>query len=855
MTRFRPGRVIAILTATTTVLVSTFAAEPAARADITTVSYDTLRTGWDPNEPSLSPANVSASDFGELFAAQLDGQIYAQPVIAKNVVFAATENDRIYGLDPVTGAQLWSRDVGPSWPASAIGCGDLVPNIGVTSTPVYDPSTGTVYFTAKVNDGSDVDQPHWYMHAVDITSGAERHGFPTAIAGAPNNDPSDPFNPETAMQRPGLLLLGGVVYAGFASHCDYGPYVGYVVGVNASTGHQTAMWSTEAGTADGESGIWQSGGGLVSDGPGRIILATGNGIAPTSAPSNAPPNHLSESVVRLQVANDGTLSAVNFFSPVNNTNLDTNDTDLGSGAPMALPDGYGTSAHPHLLVEDGKDGRVFLLDRDNLGGEGQGPGQTDAVLQTGGPYNGVWGHPGFWGGDGGYVYLVTNGGPMRALQVGVSGSGLPSLAATGATSGSWGYTSGSPVVTSTGTTSGSALVWAVYSSGSNGSGGQLRAYDPVPVNGVLTERYSAPIGTASKFAVPATDKGRVYVGSRDGVLFGFGRPATSTLTGSPTDFGSVPVGDTTTRSVTVTASRTVTIKSVSADAPFTAGSVRLPTTLTAGQKLTVPVTFSPTDPSTVSGTLSFDTDTDSGSLGFALSGTGTKDGLAASPPTLAFGDVPLTGTRTLSVVIRNTGTTTTTIRKAIAPKAPFTAGSLPVKRSTLAPGASVSVPVTFAPTATGADSSRLVVHSSTGAVTVAVTGNGVAGAPHLTLTPFGLDFGTVAIGHSMTKTFTVSNTGNLLLTLTKAAPPAAPFTVPNPIAEGQQLEPGDSLTVSVTFRPTAAGASTGTYQITGAAGSGAKSVTVQGIGAKVTPFPLRRAAPDSTPARPPARAG
>ena len=244
---------------------------------------------------------------------------------------------------------------------------------------------------------------------------------------------------------------------------------------------------------------------------------------------------------------------------MNNTNLDTDDTDLGSGAPMALPDGFGTKEHPHLLVQAGKDGRVYLLDRDHLGGTGQGPDGTDDVLQVDGPYRGVWGHPGFWGGGGGYVYLIPSGGPLSAFKVGVSGSGDPVLTRTGASVGTFGYTSGSPVVTSNGTAAGSALVWAVYAAGPNGAGGQLRAYDAVPSKGTMTLRYSAPIGTATKFSVPATDAGRVYVANRTGQVYGFGRPTTSALAGTPSDFGQVAVGSSSTRQVTVTAKKALTV--------------------------------------------------------------------------------------------------------------------------------------------------------------------------------------------------------------------------------------------------------------------------------------------------------
>ncbi|MHA3702940.1 choice-of-anchor D domain-containing protein [Jatrophihabitans sp. YIM 134969] len=839
-----PSRRAAVARAVTVALVGAslvVAAAPTARADSTTVSHDSLRTAWDPNEPGLAPAAVSSSDFGQLFATQLDGQIYAQPVVGDGTVLAVTENDKAYGLDAVTGAVKWSRDMGPFWPASAIGCGDLVPNVGMTATPVLDPNTHTAYFTAKVADGPDLDHPTWYMHAVDIRTGAERNGFPRAIAGAATNDPTHPFNAKTAMQRPGLLLMNGVVYAGFASHCDYAPYVGYIVGVNASTGVQTSMWATQSLSRASGAGIWQSGGGLVSDGSGRIFFATGNGVSPTAGPGSRPPASLGESVVRVDVAADGTMKAGDFFSPVNNTNLDRDDADLGSGGPMALPDGFGTTAHPHLMVQVGKDGRVYLLDRDDLGGNAQGAGATDDVLQTAGPYNGVWGSPAFYGGSGGYVYTIENNGYLRAYKVGVSGAGLPSLTSVGTSVSTWGYTSGSPAVTSSGTTAGSALVWGVYASGANGSNGQLRAYDAVPVNGVMNLRYSAPIGTATKFAKVATDNGRAYVGTRDGKVFGFGRPAAGVLTASPTDFGSVAVGAKATKTVTVTATQAATVTAVSASAPFGAAATGLPAAVAAGGTFSVPVTYTPTAAGSASGALTFTVRTASGATGtvaFDLHGTGTQPGLGASPPTLAFGSVPTTGRVTLNVNIANTGTATTTVRSATGPTAPFSTTALPTAGATLAPGAALSVPVTFAPSAAGSFSSALTVTSNTGTVSVPITGTGVAGASRLTLTPTTVDFGTVPVGATASSSFQIANTGNLLLTLTKAAPPTAPFGTTQPVSEGQQLAPGDTIEQPLTFSPTAAGAFTGTYLITGDDGRGAQPVTVKGTGVVADSVPV-----------------
>ncbi|NIH78390.1 choice-of-anchor D domain-containing protein [Amycolatopsis viridis] len=801
------------------------AGTPVAFADNVTAGHDALRTGWDDDEAGLAPSQVSATDFGQLFAAQLDGQIYAQPIVANGVVIAATENNHAYGLDPVTGAQKWHASFGKPFAAATVSCQDLAPNIGVTSTPVYDPSSGTVYFTAKVDDGPDAQHPHWYLHALDAKTGAERSGFPATIKGAPSNNPAVPFNPMTAMQRPGLLLLDGVVYLGFASHCDRTPYVGYVVGVNATSGAQTAMWATEAAASD-EGGIWQSGSGLVSDGPGRIIVATGNGVAPAPGPGDQPPATLGESVVRLQVGADGNLTPVSFFSPHDNTKLNQDDADLGSGGPMAIPSRYGNTNHPRMVVQIGKDGRLYLLDADHLGGSGQGPNGGDAVVGVTGPFQGVWGRPAFWGGDGGYVYVVGAGGPLRAFKY---NSAAPSLTSVGNTADNFGYTSGSPVVTSSGTASGSALVWVIYTTGPTGANAQLRAYDPVPVNGVLKLRYSAPIGTSSKFSVPGTDGGRVYAGTREGKLYGFGRPTTAVLATKPYDFGSVPVGQTANATVTVTANRDLTVTGVSTEAPFSVN-LTTPVTLTKGQTLSVPVQFTPTTWGGATGSLTFTTD--AGTAALDLHGQGTQPGLGANPSALDFGAVRTGAAKELGVNIVNTGTTPETITGVTAPTGAFTSENLPAAGTVLQPGASLTVSVVYTPTSgtdSGvAESSKFSVTSDQGSVTVPLKATALSGQPQLTLEPELVDYGIVPVGKPVTKTFTIANTGTVPLTVTKAKAPEGVFHTDTPLAEGQVLAPGDELQQTVTFTPTDAYPATAQYQVTGDDGRGAQIVTLTG---------------------------
>ncbi|MGW7385845.1 choice-of-anchor D domain-containing protein [Streptomyces sp. NPDC054794] len=825
-----PGFLTALLTACLLPVASgalpLLTASP-ARADVTTVSTDTLRTGWDSDEPGLSPSQVSSSDFGRQFSTAVDGQVYAQPLVAGKTVVAATENNKAYGLDSATGKINWTRDFGAPWPASAIGCGDLTPNIGVTSTPVYDPATKTVYLTARVNDGPDTKHPSWYIHALDAATGAERSGWPVKVQGAPTNDPGHPFNAYSAAQRPGLLLMNGSVYAGFASYCDLGTYVGYVLGVNTTT-RATTLWATEDSAANGMAGIWMSGGGLVSDGPGRIFFTTGNGVSPAPGPGSKPPGQLAESVVRLGVNSDGTMSAQDFFSPTNAPQLDQNDTDLGSGGPVALPGSpFGTSQHPHLMVQIGKDGRLFLLDRDNLGGRSQGPGGTDGVLGNFGPYEGVWGHPAAYGGEGGYVYTVGSHGPLRAFAYGVTGSGLPALSSAGASTGNFDYTTGSPVVTSTGTTPGSALVWVVYPDGSNG---QLRAYDAVPVNGTMKLRWSGPIGVASKFTVPATDGGRVYVGTRDGHVLAFGRPSSTALTGNPVDFGKVQVGSTGKATATVTATRDVTVTAVSTQSGsrFSAAPTGLPATLHAGDTYSVPVSFSPTTSGADSSVLNFTTD--AGTIGLGLTGYGVQSGLKAVPAALAFGTVATGTSKTLGVSFTNTGTEAETISATSPPSAPFSVTGLPAAGTVVQPQQSVTVQVKYTPTAAGDNAGTLSVTGQNGTATVNLTGTAVVGQARLTVTPTSTDFGQVPVGQSVTRTFDISNTGNIPLTITKAAPPTAPFQVSNPLSEGQVIGPEDVVHQAVTFSPTSAGAATGTYLLTSDDGRGPQNETLTGTG-------------------------
>lgn len=813
-------------------LISTsVAAALPASADEPTVSQDTYRDGWDQSETALDPASVQSPDFGQQFATQLDGSVYAQPLVIGNTLVAATENDKVYGLDSATGAILWTDDFGPAWPAATIGCSDLTPNLGTTSTPVYDPASGYVFLVTKRNDGADAMHPHYYMQAVNPASGVEKPGFPVVIGGHPSNDANATFDPAYQGQRPGLLLLGGVVYVGFGSHCDYGPdFRGYIAGVSTS-GAQTTLWSDENGLGVKGGGIWAGGGGLVSDGPDQIVVATGNGdtgTSPAPGPGNNPPADLSESVVRLHVNADGTLSPTDFFTPSNAPTMDANDTDLGSGGPMALPDGFGTATHPNLLVQMGKDGRLFLLDRGNLGGRSQGPGGTDNVLGTLGPYQGQWGHPAFFGGDGGYVYFIGNNGPLRAFKYGVSGTGLPALSLVGTSTGTFKYTSGSPVVTSYGKDPASAVVWVVWSSGPTGTSAELRAYSAEPDStGTLTELWSGPIGTAVKFATPATNGGRVYVGTRDGKILAYGRPTTSALTGSPVDFGDVPVSQPGSGTLTVTATKDLNITAVSTNSPFAVTPPTLPYHLASGTSVGIPATFTPGGAGIISGSITVTTD--AGVVAFGVSGRGTAPGFAGDPPNLTFTDQPTGLASTQNLQVTNTGTTTETVGTTTAPSAPYSVTGLPAAGTAVAAGGSFVVSVTYTPTATGTNTGSITIGSTSAdstphTLTIPLDGNAVTGQGHLTITPWPVDFGAVALGSTTTRTFYLHNTGNIPVTITKAKAPISDYTSASPLPEGQVIGPDQKYAQTVTLTPTALGTDTGSYEVTADDGQGARFV-------------------------------
>ncbi len=812
-----------------------------------TNSGSDLRTGWYPNA-AITPEIVAGGTFGQLWSAPVEGQVYAQPLLDDGTLLVATEENEVYGLNPETGAMLWPKplNLGEPWNPADLDCADLAPWVGVTSTPVIDPATHIAYMTHKTYaSGTGSGPARWYMDAINVKTGEEEPGFPVLLAGTAQNAPGQTFEATDQLQRPGLLLMEGVVYAAFGSDCDMSPWQGWVFGVSTegpTTGEVKARWvADETGVG---AGIWQSGSGLASDGEGSILLSTGNGEAPaTPAPSDDPPADLGESVVRLSVQPNGSLVATNFFAPFDATLLSEYDADFASGGVTILPGEYfGTLAIPHLAVAVGKQGYVYLLNSEELGGFAQGPGGSDAVVDRVGPNGGVWSRPGVWPGEGGWVYIPTaaasgqvgGAGNLTVYKYGLSGTGEPTLSLQGTSAESFGYSSGAPIITSNGTEAGSALVWTEWTPNGTGEGAQLRAYEPVPVDGAPRLVWSDPIGTSSKFAIPGVANGRLYVGTRDGHVLAFGSPVTPLLVGAASVFPTTTLSQSSEHTLTLTASQSLTLSSLtSSSSEFTVGtpSSALPATLSAGQQIEVPITFTPTASGQVGATLTARTSTGKTDA-FSLSGVGqtAHAKLEATPPVVTFGGTTPGGELSAGATFRNVGGEALTINEVTLPKQPFGASGVPRTGAEIAPGGSLTITVTFDPIAEGAYTGEITLNTTGGDVEVGLSGT-AATPGELTLSTELAEYGKVAVGTTATRSFRLNNSGGSAVEITKSKPPISDgFAATTALDEGTVLQAAETTEQTVRFSPRSPGPAHASWAINGEDAGGLHEVQFSGIG-------------------------
>ncbi|HTR89336.1 MAG TPA: choice-of-anchor D domain-containing protein, partial [Solirubrobacteraceae bacterium] len=519
---------------------------------------------------------------------------------------------------------------------------------------------------------------------------------------------------------------------------------------------------------------------------------------------------------------------------------------------------------------------------ESMGGYRQGAKGGDAVLQTLGPFDGVWGHPAAYGGQGGWVYVLESagGGFLRALGYGLNGKGEPALSSVATSSESFGYTSGSPLVTSNGTSAGSAVVWVVYASGPDGKRGQLRAYSASPSGATLPLLYSHSIGTAAKFAVPTAAEGRVYVGTRSGRLIAFGARGGAAAQAPPAELGSVPVGESETSTVSVSASREVTVtgpvsaageqsdasaeevreaEEAEAEASAasvhekrprrTAGPTRIPpsggtklaggvivvrqprvgSAIATGATLRLRVTFRPRRPGPVVGELLIHTS--AGTLAVSLSGYGTARGLALSAPPLAFHTIAAgMGGKTLEVTFANSWNRPERLTGVRLPRGPYVVSGLPAPGTVLQPRQAITASVRFHPRRAGRYPARLGLVVDGRTTWIPISGAAASGHARLVASARSLDAGDVRVGRSRTLEFTLADRGTVALTISRAITPLGAFTPVLALPEGITIEPGFRLHLKVLFHPTARGEAYGEYRFNSSAGGGYTVVRLRGRG-------------------------
>ena len=510
---------------------------PSSFVAVLTQHNDGGRTGMNLNESFLNVTNVNTNQFGLIFSRNVDDQIYAQPLVMTNVnilgrgthnlVIVATVNDSVYAFDAdnaLVATPYWTTSfinppniVAPAnTDMSAIGaCGgnyqDFSGNIGIVGTPVIDPVAGTIYLVARTKEnGTSFVQR---LHALDVSSGAERPNSPVIITatypgtGDGNVGGVITFDPIRQNQRPGLVLANGTVYISWSSHCDNGPYHGWVIGYDQTTLQRVAVFNDTPNGSDG--GIWMSGQAPAFDASGNLYLVVGNGTVDT----NGGPNR-GESFLKL--ARSGTnLTVASWFTPYNWQTLENGDIDLGCGGLLLIP---GTT----LAFSGGKEGMVYLVNRDSMGGLTSSTTTNNNVLQSfpvttdevhGGA---VW-----WDGPGvsyGYLWPSSVYLQQYVFNRGAGKFTLPAFAQS-PTAAPTGQPGGILALSANGTNAGSAIIWAVHQVGGDANQqvlpGILHAYNAQNVGTELwnSEQISSrdTVGKFAKFAAPTVANGKVYM--------------------------------------------------------------------------------------------------------------------------------------------------------------------------------------------------------------------------------------------------------------------------------------------------------------------------------------------------------
>ncbi len=516
------GNAVGSVSSAAATLGVTGATGEAAAGDVVTYKNDVARTGSNLAEAVLTPANVNASGFGLLRVLGVDGKVDAQPLYlsklvvggtAHNVVFAATEHDGVYAFDADTGAALWHVSLlgAGETPSDTHGCGQVIPEIGITSTPVIDRALRALYVVAMSKDAGSAY--HQRLHALDVATGAELFGgpaeisatYPTAQGGTTS------FDPGQYEERAALLLTGGTLYTTWTSHCDIAPYTGWIIGYDQKTLARNAVLDVAPNSGGEGPAIWMSGGGPAADAAGDVYLLTANGAFETSLDASGFPSaqDYGNSFLRLSTTG-GTLAVADYFTMANEVAESQADADLGSGGILLLPDLADSSGTMRrLAVGAGKDGNVYVVNRDAMGRFDAGGNriwqELDGVLP-----GGIWSTPAYFEGT---LYYGDVHGTLKGFAIDAAKlSTLPSSQ----TSTTFPYPGTAPAVSADGSANG--IVWAHE----NGDPAVLHAYDAADLARELYNSDQAPngrdhFGAGNKFITPTIADGKVFVGTRSGV--------------------------------------------------------------------------------------------------------------------------------------------------------------------------------------------------------------------------------------------------------------------------------------------------------------------------------------------------
>jgi hypothetical protein len=490
-----------------------------AQAAVLTYHNDDARDGAYTQEVTLTPSNVNSNQFGKLLSYPVDGQIYAQPLYVPrltisgtpyNAVFVATENNSVYAFNANASQTLWTKNLGTAKPDSdQFG---VTPSLGITSTPVIDITTNTMYVLAQTTSVP------FQLHALDITSGAEKFSGPVTVTGSVPGSGGDSSGgnialEESCYQRMGLALdpVTNAIYITFG-HCTHG----WVLAYDKSTLQQTAIFNA---TPDGDGGgLWSSGGApAIDDTTGDLYLITGVDQLDVNGVTEGDPvtNGYNDSFLRLDPTN---LSVLDFFTPDDNSFLASNDADLGSGSNILLPNN--SSSTPHETIGGGKDGNIFVVNRDSMGG--YNPPSTNNVIQTVHTgvqqFDNIFATPVYWNGS---LYYHCDNDVLRAFSWNIA-TGLLSTQPTSSGATVFGMHGATASLSANGATNG--IVWDIDNSNYNfttplsSAPSILHAYN---ASNVATELYNstqAPsnrdqAGAALKFTVPTIAGGQVFVGT------------------------------------------------------------------------------------------------------------------------------------------------------------------------------------------------------------------------------------------------------------------------------------------------------------------------------------------------------